>query len=278
MCLRTSQTLRPTLRERWTRCIRGYQTQHLDFKWDRILELGEVSRWTHQKSPQQVHKSMVQSINLVLVDYLSQCAFLNISATTNLLGSVKYRTRAISHIFATLKACFARRIYEWATAAVRCLRDARVAISTTTFKDTFKLGYCWKGSGYSTICIPMIGYCGWNLSPIPWTLCYEDHRKKVQKQNVAFGTWFAPMPIYLVATYRADARCAREMLGDAWSTPVSLIDWALGGSVENFPKSMNYSIRGSGCHVVFVSVRDQAQRHPQVMLRRRCSKGEHQRG
>ena len=152
--------------------------------------------------------------------YLSHFASLHVSVMANLLGSLKYRTKGDRYVFQTVSGCYALRVYEFATAALKSRMAALeeheedngnhkccpmygacsdCPILKGSFKDTWKLECGWKNSGYHTICVS--GLCG----TVPTTLskwsskkCYRNHYNEVQKQTVRFWqNWLAPIPIWL---------------------------------------------------------------------------------
>jgi len=151
--------------------------------------------------------------------YLSQFASLHISVMTNILGSLKYRTEGDRYVFQTVSACYALRVYEFATAALqsrmaaleeheedngkqKCCYDSPwcdCQIVKGSFKDTWKLECGWKDSGYSTSCSLVLCL----MSPSKdskWLskTCFQSHFNEVQKQTVSFWqNWLAPIPIWL---------------------------------------------------------------------------------
>ena len=183
----------------------------------------------------EVNHAMLSDIKLFMTGraikttagaYLSQFASLHISVMTNILGSLKYRTEGNRYVFQTVSACYALRVYEFATAALQsrmaaledheenhgikacCPIDMRrqhrcldCPILTGSFKDTWKLECGWKDSGYLTYCGPLLGACmmfpSFNSERLSKT-CYQNHFNEVQKQTVRFWqNWLAPIPIWL---------------------------------------------------------------------------------
>ena len=154
--------------------------------------------------------------------YLSQFASLHVSVMTNILGSSKYRTKGDRHAFQTVSGCYALRVYEFATAALKSrmaaveeheeIDDVRccweICIDCLgfkgSFKDTWKLECGWKNTGYYTVCygIPLL-FCNTQMAPSQFSeqrsrTCYRNHYNEVQKQTVSFWqNWLAPIPIWL---------------------------------------------------------------------------------
>ena len=137
--------------------------------------------------------------------YLSHFASLHVSVMTNILGSLKYRTEGDRYVFQTVSGCYALRVYEFATAALKSRMAALeeheenngnqkccqmygqcsdCPILKGSFKDTWKLE------------------CGWTF-PSTFSqrlskICYRNHYNEVQKQTVSFWqNWLAPIPIWL---------------------------------------------------------------------------------
>ena len=163
-----------------------------------------------------VHDAMLGSIQLFLTDraikttagaYLSQFASLHFSVITQLLGSLTYRTAGDRYVFQTVVACYARRVYERATAAFKSRMSAVEAheedrgyvlcsggwpkiwsfcyIRSGEFKDTWKLSCDWKNSGCYSSC--GLGLC--EFGPVPFAMgmardCYQRHREAVANQTV----------------------------------------------------------------------------------------------
>ncbi|CAE7897939.1 ANP2 [Symbiodinium microadriaticum] len=177
-----------------------------------------------------VHDAMLGSIQLFLTDraikttagaYLSQFASLHFSVITQLLGSLTYRTAGDRYVFQTVVACYARRVYERATAAFKSRMSAVEAheedrgyvlcsggwpkiwsfcyIRSGEFKDTWKLSCDWKNSGCYSSC--GLGLC--EFGPVPFAMgmardCYQRHREAVANQTVQFWQkWLTPLPIWL---------------------------------------------------------------------------------
>ena len=155
--------------------------------------------------------------------YLSQFASLHVSVMTNILGSLKCRTKGDRYVFQTVSGCYALRVYEFATAALKsrmaaleeheedngiqkcCEQDgffcSDCPILRGSFKDSWKLECGWKDTGFETRCMWMIGICSTYPSMSSQHLsktCYRNHYKEVQKQTVGFWqNWLAPIPIWL---------------------------------------------------------------------------------
>ena len=113
--------------------------------------------------------------------YLSQFASLHISVMTNILGSSKYRTKGDRYVFQTISGCYALRVYEFATAALKSRMAALEEheedngiqkccdfgggfcsdchIQNGSFKDTWKLECGWWDTGFYTVCITEIFTC-----------------------------------------------------------------------------------------------------------------------
>ena len=148
-----------------------------------IKEISNATRDRMYDDLKEVHDAMLGSIELFLTDraikttagaYLSQFASLHVSVMTNLLGSLKYRTNGDRYVFQTVSACYAQRVYERATAALKsrisavevheedqgageCCRFyrpcAKCYFQSGEFKDSWKLSCGWKNSGYRTHCL-----------------------------------------------------------------------------------------------------------------------------
>ena len=148
-----------------------------------IKEISNATRDRMYDDLKEVHDAMLGSIELFLTDraikttagaYLSQFASLHVSVMTNLLGSLKYRTNGDRYVFQTVSACYAQRVYERATAALKsrisavevheedqgagecCLfyrPCAKCWLQSGEFKDSWKLSCGWKNSGYRTHCL-----------------------------------------------------------------------------------------------------------------------------
>ncbi|CAE7917158.1 ANP2 [Symbiodinium sp. KB8] len=178
-----------------------------------IEEMSNATRDRMYEDLEAVHYAMLGSIQLFLTDraikttagaYLSQFASLHFSVMTNLLGSLKYRTAGDRHVFQTVVTCYARRVYERATAAFKSRMSAAEAheedqgwrdccvlgtcnkchFISGEFKDTWKLSCDWKSRGYDTRCLS--GAC---VRPDPSALymtrhCYQCHREEVANQTV----------------------------------------------------------------------------------------------
>ena len=153
--------------------------------------------------------------------YLSQFASLHVSVMTNILGSSKYRTKGDRYLFQTVSGCYALRVYEFATAALksrmaaveeheedsdqRCCGFDSVCHDCGglkgSFKDTWKLECGWKNTGYHYVCFGLLGWC--QMAPSQFSqqrsrTCYRNHYNEVQKQTVSFWqNWLAPIPIWL---------------------------------------------------------------------------------
>ncbi|CAE7454375.1 SPCC736.13, partial [Symbiodinium microadriaticum] len=197
-----------------------------------IEEMSNATRDRMYEDLKAVHDAMLGSIELFLTDraikttagaYLSQFASLHFSVITNLLGSLKYRTAGDHYVFQTVLACYARRVYERATAAFKSRMSAVEAheedhgwsrccstmyqvvicnecyIVSGEFKDTWKSSCDWKNSGYHTICA--LSCC--ILAPDMFAMfmardCYQRHREEVANQAVQFWqNWLTPLPIWL---------------------------------------------------------------------------------
>ena len=153
--------------------------------------------------------------------YLSQFASLHVSVMTNILGSSKYRTKGDRYVFQTVSGCYALRVYEFATAALKSRMAALeeheedngiqkccelgfcsdCLILRGSFKDSWKLECGWKDTGFETRCMWMFGICRTYPSLFSQHLsktCYRNHYNEVQKQTVSFWqNWLAPIPIWL---------------------------------------------------------------------------------
>ena len=174
----------------------------------------------------EVNQAMLGDIKLFMTGraikttagaYLSQFASLHVSVMTNILGSLKYRTKGDRYVFQTVSGCYALRVYEFATAALKSRMaaleentDLRIAGKCLTpdcpflgrsFKDTWKLECGWKDTGFSTSCEPITYRCIMKPSEFSKQIseaCYRDHYNEVQKQTVSFWqNWLAPIPIWL---------------------------------------------------------------------------------
>ena len=181
------------------------------------------------ESLMEVNHAMLGDINLFLTGraikttagaYLSQFASLHVSVMTNILGSSKYRTKGDRHAFQTVSGCYALRVYEFATAAlksrmaaveeheeidvVKCCWEICIECwgPKGSFKDTWKLECGWKNTGYYTVCYGILG-CNTQIAPSQFSqqrsrTCYRNHYNEVQKQTVSFWqNWLAPIPIWL---------------------------------------------------------------------------------
>eukprot|EP00439_Symbiodinium_sp_Y106_P075233 s492_g14.t2 len=223
----------------WESTIKGYNTRlwALNATVYRNSELypngtiKEVSNATRDRMYEDlkgVHDAMLGSIQLFLTDraikttagaYLSQFASLHVSVMANLLGSLKYRTAGDRYVFQTVLACYAQRVYERATAALKSRMSALEAheddqgtgeccllwtcrkcqFLSGEFKDTWKLSCDWKNSGYHTYCVTTQCMFG----PVPFARrmsrhCYQRHREEVENQTVSFWqNWLTPLPIWL---------------------------------------------------------------------------------
>ena len=176
-----------------------------------------------------VNSAMLGDINLFLTGraikttagaYLSQFASLHVSVMTNILGSWKYRTDGDRFVFQTVSGCYALRVYEYATAALKSRMAALEAHEENdqccddvgdsccpklkgSFKDTWKLKCSWTDTGYYTTCISFMGSTSCLMRPSfsspDWSRsCYQEHYNEVQKQTVGFWqNWLAPIPIWL---------------------------------------------------------------------------------
>ena len=155
--------------------------------------------------------------------YLSQFASLHVSVMTNILGSSKYRTKGDRYVFQTVSGCYALRVYEFATTALKsrmaaleeheedngsleCCCDFEPRCHDCpdlkgSFKDTWKLECGWKDAGYYTVCNGLLGLCTTlpsMLSMLSSETCYRNHYDEVQNQTVSFWqNWLAPIPIWL---------------------------------------------------------------------------------
>ena len=154
--------------------------------------------------------------------YLSQFASLHVSVMTNILGSSKYRTKGDRHLFQTVSGCYALRVYEFATAALKsrmaaveeheeidvvkcCFEICKDCPGLKgSFKDTWKLECGWKNTGYYYVCYgPSFLGCQTQMEPSQFSqqrsrTCYRNHYNEVQKQTVSFWqNWLAPIPIWL---------------------------------------------------------------------------------
>ena len=211
----------------WDATINGYKTRLWDlnatvYRNSKLYPNGTIEEMSNATTDRMyedlkaVHDAMLGSIELFLTGraikttagaYLSQFASLHFSVITQLLGSLKYRTAGDRHVFQTVLACYARRVYERATAAFKSRMSAVEAheenhgkskccggvyllcnecyIVSGEFKDTWKSSCDWKNSGYHTIC--RISCC--NLSPNMFAVimardCYQRHREAVANQAV----------------------------------------------------------------------------------------------
>ena len=180
----------------------------------------------------EVNHAMLGDINLFMTGraikttagaYLSQFASLHVSVMTNILGSSKYRTKGDRYVFQTVSGCYALRVYEFATAAlksrmaaleeheednghVHCCYSGHSGhcddchIRKGSFKDTWKLECGWKDTGFETACEWTLGLCYTAPSTIsqPLSETYRNHYNEVQKQTVSFWqNWLVPIPIWL---------------------------------------------------------------------------------
>ncbi|CAK8996782.1 unnamed protein product [Durusdinium trenchii] len=226
----------------WRATFEGYQTRlwalnatanknSKKFPNGTIKEMSNKTRDRMHDELKAVHDAMLGSIKLFLADraikttagaYLSQFASLHVSIMTNLLGSWKYRTEGDRYVFQTVSACYARRVYERATAALKSRTSAlevheedngkqrccdRVVFpycivcpdQSGVFRDTWKL--CdWK-KWYHTYCVAYVDLCGMmpdmSAKSSSWA-CYKAHRQEVEKQTVLFWqNWLAPIPVWL---------------------------------------------------------------------------------
>ena len=184
------------------------------------------------ESLMEVNHAMLGDINLFLTGraikttagaYLSQFASLHVSVMTNILGSSKYRTKGDRHTFQTVSGCYALRVYEFATAALKSrmaaleeheeIDDLECCFEICfhcrgpkgSFKDTWKLECGWKNTGYYHVCSRSVGGCQMSTQMAPSQIsqqfsrtCYRNHYNEVQKQTVSFWqNWLAPIPIWL---------------------------------------------------------------------------------
>ncbi|CAE7870577.1 ANP2 [Symbiodinium necroappetens] len=194
-----------------------------------IEEMSNATRDRMYEDLKAVHDAMLGSIRLFLTDraikttagaYLSQFASLHYSVITNLLGSLKYRTAGDRYVFQTVVACYARRVYERATAAFKsrmsvleaheedqgirkcCMVDnykcEECHIGFGEFKDTWKPSCGWK-TGYHTVC--MVNVCQFVPGLFARRMardCYQRHREEVANQTVQFWqNWLSPLPTWL---------------------------------------------------------------------------------
>ena len=198
-----------------------------------VKEVSNKTRDRMYDSLMEVNHVMLGDIKLFMTGraikttagaYLSQFASLHVSVMTNILGSSKYRTDGDRYLFQTVSGCYALRVYEFATGALKsrmaaleehvewngfsCCRKeygqcAYCPIEKGSFKDTWKLECGWKDTGFYTFCtsIDQIGQCKTYPSMDSDSLsfnCYRNHYNEVQKQTVSFWrNWLAPIPIWL---------------------------------------------------------------------------------
>ena len=226
----------------WRATLDGYQTQLWALKTTAsknsefypngtIKYMSDKTRDTMYDSLVDVHKAMLGDIALFMSGraikttagaYLSQFASLHVSVMTNVLGSWDHRTAGDRYVFQTIAGCYAQRVYEFATAALKSRMSTLEAheedkgtikccpvysqcvdcpILTGEFKDTWKLECGWKNSGYSTACAGWVGACvtaPTMKSQRRSKKCYQNHYNEVQKQTVTFWqNWLAPIPIWL---------------------------------------------------------------------------------
>ena len=175
----------------------------------------------------EVNNAMLGDIDLFMTGraikttagaYLSQFASLHVSVMTNILGSSKYRTEGNRYVFQTVSGCYALRVYEFATAALKsrmaaleehkedfgwvyCGLDVheRCHVQTVSFKDTWKLECGWT-EVFSTMCSGYFGECVTSPDIFSAETCKQNHYNEVQKQTVSFWqNWLAPIPIWLNA-------------------------------------------------------------------------------
>ena len=147
--------------------------------------------------------------------YLSQFASLHVSVMTNILGSSKYRTKGNRYVFQTVSGCYALRVYEFATAALKSRMAAfeehkedhgwaycgdYCHLEEVSFKDTWKLECGWN-AGYIRTCTTWFPiFCETSPSVDSANTCQRNHYNEVQKQTVSFWqNWLAPIPIWLNA-------------------------------------------------------------------------------
>ena len=198
-----------------------------------VKEMSNKTRDRMYDSLMEVNHAMLGDIKLFMTGraikttagaYLYQFASLHVSVMTNILGSSKYRTKGDRYLFQTVSGCYALRVYEFATAALKsrmaaleehveyngfqncCHEDpsgscAYCRIDKGSFKDTWKLECGWKDTGYYTQCNWWIGACmtypSWDSHSLSYN-CYRNHYNEVQKQTVSFWqNWLAPIPIWL---------------------------------------------------------------------------------
>ncbi|CAE7867479.1 ANP2, partial [Symbiodinium necroappetens] len=194
-----------------------------------IEEMSNATRDRMYEDLKAVHDAMLGSIQLFLTDraikttagaYLSQFASLHFSVITQLLGSLTYRTAGDRYVFQTVVACYARRVYERATAAFKSRMSAVEAheedqgsrdccptqpmcrechFYSGEFRDTWKLSCDWKNSGYHTICEATCCKFAPDMIAMPMARdCYQRHREEVANQTVQFWQkWLTPLPIWL---------------------------------------------------------------------------------
>ena len=236
-----SEQLEEAFEDLWQATLDGFQTRlwalnATAYQNSEKYENGTVKEMSNKTRDRMyddlmgVHNAMLGSVKLFMVDrainttagaYLSQFASLHVSVMTNLMGSLAYRTQGDRYVFQTAMGCYAQRVYERATLAYSSRMSALSAneqdhgtqkcckmystcidcpILTGEFKDTWR-NCNWKDSGYSTICVGIVGRCMTQPSPFSlWTskMCYNNHRNEVQKQLVKFWSdWLAPIPIWL---------------------------------------------------------------------------------
>ena len=156
-----------------------------------------------------------RAINTTAGAYLSQFASLHVSVMTNILGSSKYRTKGNRYVFQTVSECYALRVYEFATAALKSRMAAfeeheedhgwmycgeHCHLQTASFKDTWKLECGWN-AGYTTSCTTWFPIeCVTSPSIDSAKTCKQNHYNEVQKQTVSFWqNWLVPIPIWLNA-------------------------------------------------------------------------------
>ena len=237
-----SDQLDEAFEEIWKATIDGYQTRlwalnATAYKNSELYPNGTIKEMSNKtrdrmyESLMAVNEAMLGDIKLFMTGraikttagaYLSQFASLHVSVMTNLLGSLKYRTEGDRYVFQTVSGCYAQRVYEFATAALKSRMSTLEAheedngiqkccqmygqcidcpMLSGSFKDTWKLECGWKDSGYNTVCYGMVGLCMTTPSMFSrWTSqrCYQNHYNEVQKQTVSFWqNWLAPIPIWL---------------------------------------------------------------------------------
>ena len=232
-----SDQLDEAFEEIWKATIEGYQTRlwalnATAYKNSELYPNGTVKEMSNKTrdrmfdSLMEVNQAMLGDIKLFMTGraikttagaYLSQFASLHVSVMTNILGSLKYRTKGDRYVFQTVSGCYALRVYEFATAALKSrmaalednaeFRTAGACFSPDcpffgrSFKDTWKLECGWKDTGFYTECDLIFDRC--IMKPTEFSkqnseACYRDHYNEVQKQTVSFWqNWLAPIPIWL---------------------------------------------------------------------------------